>query len=55
MLLNKSVLSAVFRDWVFAGDYVEFMWLMLQQETPDNNDEISLIAFIALISHHPPC
>jgi GDPmannose 4,6-dehydratase len=24
------------RDWGFAGDYVEFMWLMLQQETPDD-------------------
>jgi len=24
------------RDWGFAGDYVEAMWLMLQQETPDN-------------------
>jgi GDPmannose 4,6-dehydratase len=24
------------RDWGFAGDYVEIMWLMLQQETPDD-------------------
>jgi len=24
------------RDWGFAGDYVEVMWLMLQQETPDD-------------------
>ncbi|MEZ6190184.1 MAG: GDP-mannose 4,6-dehydratase [Phycisphaerales bacterium] len=24
------------RDWGFAGDYVEQMWLMLQQETPDD-------------------
>jgi GDPmannose 4,6-dehydratase len=24
------------RDWGFAGDYVEAMWLMLQQESPDN-------------------
>ena len=23
------------RDWGFAGDYVEAMWLMLQQEKPD--------------------
>lgn len=23
-----------FRDWGYAGDYVEAMWLMLQQETP---------------------
>lgn len=24
------------RDWGFAGDYVEMMWLMLQQEVPDD-------------------
>jgi len=24
------------RDWGFAGDYVECMWRMLQQETPDD-------------------
>jgi len=24
------------RDWGFAGDYVEAMWLMLQQNAPDN-------------------
>jgi len=24
------------RDWGFSGDYVEAMWLMLQQETPDD-------------------
>ncbi|QQR64920.1 GDP-mannose 4,6-dehydratase [Candidatus Kaiserbacteria bacterium] len=24
------------RDWGFAGDYVEMMWLMLQQEIPDD-------------------
>ena len=24
------------RDWGYAGDYVEAMWLMLQQEEPDN-------------------
>ncbi len=24
------------RDWGFAGDYVEVMWLMLQQDTPDD-------------------
>jgi GDPmannose 4,6-dehydratase len=24
------------RDWGYAGDYVEAMWLMLQQETPDD-------------------
>jgi len=24
------------RDWGFSGDYVEAMWLMLQQEEPDD-------------------
>ena len=24
------------RDWGFAGDYIEAMWLMLQQERPDD-------------------
>ncbi len=24
------------RDWGFAGDYVRMMWMMLQQETPDD-------------------
>ncbi len=24
------------RDWGFAGDYVEAMWLMVQQERPDD-------------------
>jgi len=24
------------RDWGFTGDYVEAMWLMLQQQTPDD-------------------
>ena len=24
------------RDWGFAGDYVEAMWLILQQDTPDD-------------------
>ena len=24
------------RDWGFAGDYVEAMWMMLQQDNPDN-------------------
>lgn len=24
------------RDWGYAGDYVEAMWLMLQQEQPDD-------------------
>jgi len=25
-----------YRDWGFAGDYVEAMWMMLQQEKPDD-------------------
>lgn len=25
-----------YRDWGFAGDYVEAMWLMLQQDTPED-------------------
>jgi GDPmannose 4,6-dehydratase len=33
--LELGNLSAV-RDWGFAGDYVEAMWLMLQQEVPDD-------------------
>ena len=24
------------RDWGYAGDFVEAMWLMLQQEQPDD-------------------
>jgi GDPmannose 4,6-dehydratase len=24
------------RDWGFAGDYVEAMWIMLQQDNPDD-------------------
>ena len=27
---------AAHRDWGYAGDYVEMMWLMLQQDTPDD-------------------
>lgn len=26
----------IYRDWGYAGDYVESMWLMLQQEIPDD-------------------
>lgn len=33
--LNLGNLSAK-RDWGFAGDYVEAMWLMLQQDEPDD-------------------
>jgi GDPmannose 4,6-dehydratase len=34
-VLKLGNLDAV-RDWGFAGDYVEAMWLMLQQEKPDD-------------------
>lgn len=33
--LKLGNLDAI-RDWGFAGDYVEAMWLMLQQEKPDD-------------------
>ena len=35
----RNYVSAIWssrRDWGFAGDYVRAMWLMLQQEKPDN-------------------
>jgi GDPmannose 4,6-dehydratase len=37
-LQNKLYLGNLdsMRDWGFAGDYVEAMWLMLQQEKPDD-------------------
>jgi GDPmannose 4,6-dehydratase len=37
-LQNKLSLGNLdaMRDWGFAGDYVEAMWLMLQQELPDD-------------------
>jgi GDPmannose 4,6-dehydratase len=40
------------RDWGFAGDYVEGMWLMLQQETPEDyvlatNETHSVREFLA--------
>jgi GDPmannose 4,6-dehydratase len=34
-VLKLGNLNAV-RDWGFAGDYVEAMWLMLQQDKPDD-------------------
>ena len=41
------------RDWGFAGDYVEAMWLMLQQEQPDDfvismNETHSVKEFVEL-------
>lgn len=41
------------RDWGFAGDYVEAMWLMLQQDKPDDylvatGEEHSVREFVAM-------
>ena len=45
------------RDWGFAGDYVEAMWLMLQQPTPDDyviatGEMISVRSFCELAFGH---
>ena len=45
------------RDWGFAGDYVEAMWLMLQQETPDDyvistNETHSVQEFVEMAFSH---
>jgi len=45
------------RDWGFAGDYVEGMWLMLQQETPEDyvlatNETHSVKEFLAEVFGH---
>ncbi len=42
------------RDWGFAGDYVEAMWRMLQQDTPDDyvvatGESLSIRDFLALV------
>ena len=42
------------RDWGFAGDYVQAMWLMLQQDAPDDyvvatGESISIRAFLDLV------
>jgi len=41
--INKGLIKHLYlgnlsakRDWGFAGDYVEAMWLMLQEDTPDD-------------------
>ena len=33
---SRSATSTRARDWGYAGDYVEAMWLMLQQDEPDD-------------------
>lgn len=45
------------RDWGFAGDYVEAMWLMLQQKEPDNyiistNETHSIKEFLDIAFQH---
>jgi len=45
------------RDWGFAGDYVKAMWLMLQQEKPDDfviatNETHSVKEFVKLAFNH---
>ncbi len=45
------------RDWGFAGDYVKAMWLMLQQEEPDDyviatNETHSVKEFVELAFNH---
>jgi GDPmannose 4,6-dehydratase len=45
------------RDWGFAGDYVEAMWLMLQAERPDDyvvatNETHSVREFLELAAKH---
>jgi GDPmannose 4,6-dehydratase len=45
------------RDWGFAGDYVEAMWLMLQQNTPDDyviatNETHSVREFLVEVFSH---
>jgi GDPmannose 4,6-dehydratase len=45
------------RDWGFAGDYVEAMWLMLQQEGPEDfviatGESHSVREFINIAFHH---
>ena len=45
------------RDWGYAPDYVEAMWLMLQQETPDDyviatNEKYSIKDFLDIAFNH---
>ena len=45
------------RDWGHAKDYVEFQWMMLQQETPDDyviatGQQVSVRKFIELSAQH---
>jgi GDPmannose 4,6-dehydratase len=45
------------RDWGFAGDYVEAMWLMLQQDKPDDyvvatGESHSVREFVAEVFSH---
>jgi GDPmannose 4,6-dehydratase len=45
------------RDWGYAGDYVEAMWLMLQQDEPDDyvvatGETHAVREFVAMAFHH---
>jgi GDPmannose 4,6-dehydratase len=45
------------RDWGFAGDYVEAMWMMLQQDQPDDyviatGEEHSVQEFLERVFDH---
>jgi len=45
------------RDWGFAGDYVKMMWLMLQQDTPDDyvvatGETHSVKEFLEVVFNH---
>lgn len=45
------------RDWGFAGDYVEAMWLMLQQDDPDDyviatGNTMSVKEFLGIVFDH---
>ena len=56
---NKFTLGNIYakRDWGFAGDFVEAMWLMLQQEKPDDyviatGESHSVEEFLTLASEY---
>tara|TARA_R110002020_G_scaffold423996_1_gene633136 strand:- start:1381 stop:2355 length:975 start_codon:yes stop_codon:yes gene_type:complete len=45
------------RDWGFAGDYIKMMWLMLQQDTPDDyvaatGETHSVKEFLEVVFNH---
>jgi len=57
--INQLTLGNIYakRDWGFAGDFVEAMWLMLQQEKPDDyviatGEAHSVEEFLSLASEY---